>query len=324
METPTAVKAELSFKPEDFAADLAKLAAEQTPPATVATAQPEVKPTPEMPAQPSQAAVTPEPPATQAPAPVPQAVAVVVPDKFKGPDGQLDTAKLEKSTVNVDQALASYLAKEKELKRKINEVRTAENAYLNPVNAPVPVPSQAPANIPFYQQLEQDVQTVGLGKTLEKLFTASQEAALEQARKEVTPLRQGFEEATTRQQIEAIGKADPWVYTPEGVAALNQILTDQPYLMHAVDPYKAAYIFHQGQSGVRAVVERSGSQVLTPTPPAKATAPVPSAVAANMTPQTPTINLDNKEAIDAHLKTLTLAQQEEFFCKLGLPRFNAR
>ncbi|MEK7126236.1 MAG: hypothetical protein AAB835_01995, partial [Patescibacteria group bacterium] len=122
METPTAVKAELSFKPEDFAADLAKLAAEQTPPAMVATAQPEVKPISEMPAQPSQAAVTPEPPATQAPAPVPQAVAVVVPDKFKGPDGQLDTAKLEKSTVNVDQALASYLAKEKELKRKINEV----------------------------------------------------------------------------------------------------------------------------------------------------------------------------------------------------------
>ena len=322
METQTPQRAELSFRPEDFAADIAKLAAEANPnpvveaPKVIADTQMPVQPTPIQ----APATVTPEPPANQAPAPAPQAVAV--PEKFKAPDGTLDTAKLEKSTADADKALLTYLAKEKELKRKMNEVRQAENAYLNPANIPAPIPGIAPAPNPaltFEQQLEADAQSKGFGVVAARLFTAAQEAAVEQMRKELNPLRQGFEEAATTRQLEAIGKSDPWVYTPEGVGALTQILTDQPYLWQAPDPYKAAYMF----SG-RSVIARSSPQVLTPTPTAKATAPVPSAVAANMTPQAPSIRLDSKEAIDAHMKTLTTAQQEEFFVKMGFPRFDAR
>ena len=311
MEIQTAPKAELSFKPEDYAADIAKLAAEQNP-APAVVVQPVVTPTQAMPAQPTpsqaQAAVTPTEQKAQEPTPAPQ---VEVPEKFKTPEGTLDTAKLEKSTIDADKALQLYLVKEKELKRKMNEVRQAENAYLNPGNIPAPVPSNAMPPTPgltFEQQLDADAQKNGFGVVAARLFTAAQEAAVEQMRKELNPLKQGFEEAATTRQLEAIGKSDPWVYTPEGVGALTQILTDQPYLWQAPDPYKAAYMF----SG-RGVIARSGSQVVTPTPTAKATAPVPSAIAANMTPQSPSIRLDSKEAIDAHLKTLTVEQQSEFF-----------
>lgn len=328
METPTVATpgadTGLSFKPEDFAKDMAKLQAEAgtvTPAPTV-----ETKPTQEMPVQPAQATVTPEPATKQDPAPAPEA-AVEVPEKFKTPEGTLDEAKLAKSAENIDKALANYLAKEKELKRKINEVKAAENAYLNPALTATPVtPGQIPATSPnpalsFEQQLEADMQAQGAGKVLAKLFTAAQESALEQARRELMPIKEGFEESRTRQQIEAIGKIDPWVYTPEGVTALNQILDEQRYLLNAPDPYKAAYMYHRGLTGV--TQSRSSSQVLTPTPTAKATAPVPSAVAANQTPS-PTVNLNTREAIDAHLKTLTPKQQEEFFIKAGFPAFTAK
>jgi len=322
METQTPPKAELSFKPEDFAADIEKLRAEANP-ASAVEVKPVITPTQAMPAQTTvspQSAVTPTEPEAQDPAPVPQAVAV--PDKFKTPEGTLDKAKLEKSDADADKALLSYLAKEKELKRKMNEVRQAENAYLNPGNITPNIPSNATQpnpNLTFEQQLEADAQSKGFGVVAARLFAAAQEAAVEQMRKELNPLKQGFEDVATTRQLEAIGKSDPWVYTEEGVNSLTQILEEQPYLWQAPDPYKAAYKF----SG-RSVIARSNSQVLTPNPTAKATAPVPSAVAANMTPQAPSIQLNSKEAIDAHMKTLTTAQQEEFFVKMGFPRFDAR
>ena len=319
MEIQSADKGGLTFKANDFAQDIQKLAVEQGLPDPY---KEEAPPAVAMPAQPPQAAVTPTEPAKQETTPEPKVVEV--PEKFKTADGKVDEAKLEKSIVNVDQALAKYLEKEKELKRKINEVKTAENAYLNPVNvAPTTEPVQTPANLPFRQMLAKDIQEQGIEVVLEKLFTASQEAALDQARKELSPLKQGFEEATTRSQVEAIGKADPWVYTEDGISTLNQILTQQPYLMQAPDPYKAAYIHYQGQRGVTQKVEHS-SQVSTPTPTAKASAPVPTAVAASNANTSPTINLDSPQAVDAYLKTLDPKQQEEFFVKMGLPAFAKR
>lgn len=328
-------KAQLSFRNEDFAADIAKLAAETGQPnpleqnktVAIETPKADAPAHTEAPAStPAPAAVTPEATANAATAEKAAPQVVTVPDKFKTPDGGIDTAKVLKSSAEADKALSRYLEKEKELKRKINEVKQAENAYLNPAAVPsVPAPSTvSPAQaqvIPFEQQLEQDVQAIGLGKTLAKLFVAAKDSALEEARKELTPLKQGFEQATTRQQIEAIGKADPWVYTEEGVNTLNNILADQPYMWQAADPYKAAYIYHQGLNGVtRAVNGPSNPQVLTPTPQAKAAAPVPPAVAANSTTE-PEISLNNREDIEAHLKKLTPAQQEQFFIKAGLPSF---
>jgi len=310
-----AVDSRPNISAEELNADLQKFV-EQNKPTTV-TAQP----TQTMPAQ----TVQPEPtPATETPAVTPQPTATdgatptpEVPEKFKTPDGKLDEEKLAKSTFHVDQALAKYLEKEKELKRKQNEVRKAENPYLTPTT-PANTPPTENANLSFDKQLEADVQAQGLGPVLAKLFTAAKDTALEEARKELSPLKEGFEAATSRKQIEDIGKTDAWVYTEEGVNTLQQILAEQPYMWQASDPYKAAYLHYQG---IRGVTGRVGSQVRTPTPPAKATAPVPSAVAANPSTPAPVVDLNSREAISRHLKTLTPKQQEEFFKKQGYPAF---
>jgi len=289
------VEESLSLTNDTFAEDMAKLAASAQAPATPPTP-------PTMPEQPvEQAPVTTE------------ATKVEVPEKFKTPDGQIDVAKVEKSYVNAEETLAKYLAKEKELKRAMNEVRQKENAYLNP---PATAPTPIPVNTNFAQQLEADVQREGLGPVLTKLFTASQEAAYEKARAEIEGIKSVTAEQTTKAQIEAIGKNDPWVYSEQGLNTLTSILNNQPYLWQANDPYKAAYLFHKGMN----VASQTAPQVLTPTPQVRPSAPVPTGLAA-VPSNNPTVRLDSREAIDSHLKKLNPAQQSEFFKKMGLPGF---
>lgn len=308
----------LSFDPANFAADIAKIAASKgiTLEGGKVVEQPVVEtavitpPTPpEQPEPEVQAPVTPKAEATKA--------EVSVPDKFKAPDGGIDAEKLNKSIVNVDEALAKYLEKERELKRKMNEVRAQENAYINPPpppNAPAPV---IPVNTNFAAQLEADIAKEGAGVVLAKLFTAAQESVEERVQSRIQALQTVNAENTTKQQIEAIGKNDPWVYTPEGMETLTRVLNEQPYLWNAPDPYKAAYLQY---NGFRSVASKSAPQVLTPTPTARPTAPVQSGQAVVRT-SAPVIKLDTKEDIDSHLKSLTPEQRKEFFKKAGYPAF---
>lgn len=301
-------KTDLSFKAEDFAADIEKLkntmtvdkptaSAPITPPTTPTQPEPEVK---------VEAVVTKQDEATK----------IEVPEKFKTADGSVDTEKLSKSITNVDEALASYLAKEKELKRKMNEVKAKENAYINPPIDIAPTPN-IPINQSFAQQLEQDIAKDGAGVVLAKLFTAAQESVEERVKTEIEQLKSVNAQNTTKQQIEAIGKTDPWVYTPEGMATLTRVLEEQPYLWQAPDPYKAAYMQY---NGLKNVASKSVPQVLTPTPTARPSAPVPTGQAAVQT-SAQVLKLDTKQDVDNYLKKLTPAQQSEFFKKAGFPGF---
>jgi len=310
----TVPEVKLSFDPNNFAADMAKLAASkgltiegnEVKPVEVPVITPPT--TPEQPPV-EVAPVTPKDEATKAD--------VVVPDKFKAPDGSIDTEKLNKSVVNAEAALANYLVIEKELKRKMNEVRAQENAYINPPpapNAPIPV---IPVNTNFAAQLEADIAKDGAGVVLAKLFTAAQESVEERVQSRIQELQNVNAETTTMKQVEAIGKNDPWVYTPEGMSTLTKILDEQPYLWNAKDPYKAAYLQYKG---IENVASKSNSQVLTPTPQARPTAPMPSGQAANRT-SAPVIKLDTKQDIDNHLKTLSPEERKKFFVKAGYPAF---
>ena len=313
VETP--VKEEsLSFKPEDFANDMAKLAAESDTPTTPTADTPapiaEVAPTP--PVQPEKATATPE------------ATKVEVPEKFQKPDGSIDTEKLAKSTLSAEEALNKYLTMEKDLKRKQNELRVKDNPYLAQPAPQAPTAPQIPVDVPFSQRVSQDIAAQGvdpalaqaLSPVLIKLFTAAEESAYERSQVRVNNLEQVSAENTTRQQVEAIGKRDPWVYTKEGSDALARILDEQPYLWNAKDPYKAAYVHYKGN---QSVASQSVPQVSTATPTARPSAPVPTGHAAAPAP-TPVI-LNTKAEIDAHLATLTPQQQSEFFKKQGFPGF---
>lgn len=300
----------LSFEPENFAADIAKLKARMEP-VKVETPAPITPPT-----QPTQTEQTPVESVVTKPEEATEVKAVEVPEKFKAPDGSVDTEKLGKSITNVDEALASYLAKEKELKRKMNEVKAQENAYINPPAAIANTPV-IPVNQNFAKQLEEDIAKEGAGVVLAKLFTAAQESVEERVQSRIQAIQSAQAENTTKQQIEAIGKNDPWVYTPEGLDTLTKILNDQPYLWGAADPYKAAYLQY---NGIKNVASKSSPQVLTPTPTARTSAPVPTVQAAVKT-SAPVIKLNTKEDIDNHLKKLNPEQRKEFFKKVGLPSY---
>ncbi len=295
---------DLSFKNEDFAEDMAKLQA--------AVAHPTVK------TEETAPAITP----TQETAPVTEQKPVTseVPEKFKTPDGKVDESKVEKSLINVEDAIAKYTAKQKELNRLINETKAKENAYLRsdvvttPNNAPA---TPAPADQSFEQMIEADLQKDGTGKTLSKLFNAAREAALEQLRSEISPLQATIHETQMRNQVEAIGKTDPWVYTPEGIDTLTKILNDKPFLTNSDNPYRDAYMYYQG---ARLTASRVDSQVSTPNPTARASAPVPTATAANPT-TAPVVRLDSREDIEKVLRKLTPKEQSDFFVKQGLPAF---
>lgn len=304
---PAPVPSNLSFKDDDFASDIAKLRAQMT---TTSEA------TPAEPTQPQAEKPVTTPEVAQQTAPVTEEAKPEIPEKFKTPDGTLDTAKVEKATISAEETLAKYLEKERELKRKINEVKAKENAYLNPPTT-VQTPTTIPVNPNFAKQLEDDISKEGVGTVLSKLFIAAQEAAEEKVKAQISSIASNQAEMTTKAQIEAIGKNDPWVYTKEGYETLAKTLEEQPYLWQAADPYKAAYVFYQGH---KSVVTRPAVQVMTPTPTARASAPVPTAQAVRQAP-TPTIKLETKADIEAHLKSLTPAQQREFFKKAGFPDF---
>lgn len=298
----------LSFRDGDFAADIAKLQAEtgmkvETTPESIQISQPT------MPAQPEKAAVTET-----------EKAKVEVPEKFKAPDGSVDTEKLNKSLVNVEETLAQYLEKEKELKRKMNEVNAQKNAYLTPPQTPAPTLPTNTITPEFAKRLEEDIAKEGPGVVLAKLFTAAQESVEERVRKEIETIKSHNAANTTKAQIEAIGKADPWVYTPDGLATLTKILDEQPYLWQAQDPYKAAYLQY---SGIKAVsVSKSAPQVVTTTPTARPSAPVPTGQAMTQAPN-PVKDFGSMtpETLNAYLKTLTPVQEKEFWKKQGFPGY---
>jgi len=295
----------LSLTNDTFAEDMAKLAAmagstpqTDTTPTTTETSTP----------------TTPEQPVNQAPV-TDEATKVDVPEKFKTPDGKIDVAKVEKSLMSAEETLAKYLAKEKELKRKMNDARKTE-AGLPPSEL-----GNIQVSPEFAAQFEKDVQTMGLGNAVIRLQTATlkaaEEAAYSRAMKDIEGIKEVTANQTTRNQIEAIAKSDPWVYTPEGLNTLTTILDSQPYLWQAADPYKAAYVHYKGLN----VASQQVPQVLTPTPTARPSAPVPTGQAAAPANNTPSVRLDSKEAINTHLKKLTAEQQSEFFKKMGFPGF---
>ncbi len=189
-------------EPGNFTKDMAALQAELTPAPVVESAS-------ENPAPPE---IT-----ESATAPVP------VPDKFKDAAGNPDQAKIEKSTADAQAALIKYLATEKELRRKMNEVSGLSRT------APVLNPEPA-APTSFAAQLEADMAKYGAGQVLERLFHAAKETAKNEVLSDVQADREERMEIKSRRELEEIAKHDQLVLTPEGLEALARIRAERPYL----------------------------------------------------------------------------------------------
>lgn len=300
---------QFSGKPGNLMNDLAALAAEQAP-----------KEVPVMP----QAEVNPQPEITQvAPA--------TVPEKFKAPDGSLDTAKLEKSLVNVEEALARYQDKEKQLRQKQNEVNNLSRYQAAPNVAPVqpvaPNVQQVPLTA-FEIQVAQDLvneaaangyqmphgQAIAQARVLVKMTEAK--AAHEQSLTE--SLRIKLEDQDRRKELEAIAQYDDSVLSPEGFDALSKIRELKPWINQSPTPWTEAYNYYLAEQTKAARLK--GTVLPTPTgltakAPPTPVGPAPRAV---VQPVGPDFNSMSQAQITAHVAKMSPEQEKAFWASRGL------
>ena len=289
------VVAEFTGKPGNFNSDMAALAAELNP-APVVPVQVETAPTqPEQPAAPATAPVT-------------------VPEKFKDADGNLDPAKLEKSTQDAQAALAKYLTTEKELRRKMQEVNGLKQSVPSVMNPTEPV---APAS-PFAAQLEADMAKYGAGEVLARLFEAAKETAKKEVLYDVQADREERLEIKSRNELNEIAKYDQGVLTPEGLDALARIRAERPWIEKAANPTSEAYKVYLADQVIKS--RQSGTVLPTPTglvakAPPTPIGPAPRAV---VQPVGPDINAMSEAEVNAHVAKMTPAQETAFWKSRGL------
>lgn len=296
--------AEFSGKPGDLEKDLALLAKEQEAAA---------------PASPEASQVAQNQPEITATAPV------TVPEKFKDENGQPDAARIEKSTVDAEVALAKYLEKERALRQKMNEVSQLSKVIPQstaPVSpAAVPVPLTA-FEIAVANDLINEARAFGyempqgqaIAQARVQVKMAEARASHEQSLTE--SLRIKLEDQERRTELESIAKNDPSILSPEGIEALSQIREKNPWINNAPQPWSMAYNLHLAEQTKAARLK--GTVLPTPTgstakaPPAPV-GPAPRVVVAPKGP-----DLTSKEDIDSHVKTLTREQEAAFWRSKGL------
>lgn len=308
----------------DWNKDLAAMAAESQPqtPAQpeLATSPAAVTTTPAAPVVPAAQQTQPQTaPQASAPAAVvpPVAATVEVPEKFRGPDGKLDQEKL----------LKSYTAIEKEFGRKANEVNALK---ANPVSAvpqaqaaPAPV-AQPPGNLtPLELQVARDLfnsgagyseaQAIATARVQVRLMEAASGLATERAMGEVSALREAQSAQTRIAELQSLAKNYPDVLTPKGYEDLVKVREENPWLNNSPEPWKAAAQILLGQKSLNG----QAGTVVIPTPTGAQTGqPLP------VTPSSPNptnaLQLNTPAQIEAYVKTLTPAQEAEFWTKAGM------
>ena len=298
---------EFSGKPGDFHADLALLAKEQGVSSAVITPETESAPT-----QPEITGTAP--------------VIAEVPEKFKAADGSLDTAKVGKSTVDAEAALAKYAAKEKELRHKMNEVNrlSTQNIALN-VAPTAPAVNAVPLTA-FEIQVANDL----INEARNYGYEMPQGQAIAQARVQVKmaearhhaeaslteTLRVKLEDQDRRRELEAIAKYDASVLSPEGIEALTKIRDSKPWINNSPTPWTEAYDYYLAEQAKSARL--NGTVLPTPTgltakAPPTPVGPAPRAVVKSKEP-----NLESEAAINEHIATLKPAEEKAFWAARGL------
>ena len=294
-----------SGKPENFQADMALLAQEQG-----TDAQP-------LPPEPSNPAEQP----AQPPAPVTNEA---IPDKFKNPDGSVSVEKIEKSTVNAQDAYERYRQKELELQRKMSEV----NRMQQPNYQSQPQPQYQPQNAqPVYQSpqnvpmtLEQQINSElaanpqNPGAVLSKLFSAAANMGYQQAIGEIQTVRQETELVKRQKELETIAQKDEWVLSPEGIDALSKIRAERPWVNSSPNPWTSAY---KEILADRVLNGQSVQQVKTPNPKV-ATAPVAPVGTVDRTQRQPVqVDTADKQSLDNLFRAKTPQEEAALFKQLG-------
>lgn len=305
---PAPVVPEFSGKPGNFAADMAALAAEQAPQVVPVAPQAEVQ-------------TQPETTANAAPA--------TVPDKFKAPDGSLDTAKLEKSTVNAEEALAKYAEKERQLRQKMNEVNRLSQAPMPQAAPVIPVTPQGAQPLSAFEiqvanELINEAAAYGyqmpqgqaIAQAKVQVRMAEAKAGYEQNLTE--SLRVKLEDQDRRRELEEIAKYDDSVLSPEGFEALSKIRESKPWVNQSQTPWTEAYNYYLAEQVKSARLK--GTVLPNPTGLTAKAPPTPVGPAPRVVVQPigPDFGSMTSEQITAHAVSLGKDGEKAFWASRGL------
>ena len=298
-------KAEFTGTPGNIMADLAALQQELAP-----APAPEVQAEVVTPIE-----VQPEQPEIKGTAPA------TVPEKFKAEDGSLDTAKLEKSTVDAETALAKYAAKEKELRQKMNEVNNLSRQTIPQNVAPVvPAVTASPLT-----QFEIMVANDLINEAAAYGYQMPQGQAIAQARVQVKmaearsrdeasiteSLRIKLEDQDRRTELNAIAQYDQSVLSPEGFEALSRIRESKPWINQSPTPWTEAYNYYLAEQTRKS--RQQGTVLPTPTGLTAKAPPTPVSPAPRAVVQSKGPNLESEADILAHVKGLNDPKKEAAF-----------
>ena len=311
--TPAAVQATaFTGEPGNLMADLAALAAEQAAPVAVVTPPPFIEPTP-----------LPKPEITTAMAP-----ATAVPAKFKDENGAVSLEKIEKSTVNAEEAYKKYAELERNLRQKQNEVAALQKSAPAPQSQVPPIAPNTPLSAlerDMAQAIFNDAQSLGQPVTeIQAIVQARSQIRIADIRYQAElsateQLRDRFEAQDRRTELEKIAEHDPWVISPEGVEALGKIRESFPHVNESRTPWTAAYDQHLANQVKQ---QRLAGQVPTPTPTAKTArppaTPVQAAPRVVVKPSEPNMSGWNSNQISAYVASLPPADQDAFYAKRGI------
>ena len=197
----------------------------------------------------------PAPPVEQPPAQAP--VQTPIPEKFKKPDGTVDEDKLktsiqqvdqaiEKKTKSIDDMIAEYKAKEKELTelgRKKSEVqRGVQMMPIGPVmTPPAPVPQDLAA---LQMQIQQDYQRDPIGTQILMARAEAQRLLDERmapVQDALAAWQQEKRDLQMRENLAQLAQSDPRVLDSRLYAIMNQVLDEDPGMMRLKNPHRAAW-----------------------------------------------------------------------------------
>lgn len=248
-------------------------------------------------------------PVTPPPVPAPAAVVpapVEVPPKFQNPDGTVNEAKVEKSTVDVLKGIEYYKAKEKEF-----------HQLQNKVNNPAPQPQQVqPHGAAQLSQLEISMAQDLINEHAAQGVTLDQRSAIAQARvmargleakhaaelSITDSLRRDMAETRMTSELKDLIDADETLLTP---AVADRVLAIR---QEKGGSYRDAYIQHLGEESIR---QRTG-QVKTPIPTGQAAKAPPTPVGPVSRVQS-TVDLSKPQALsDADLEAAVRAAHPRY------------
>ena len=241
-----------------------------------------------------------------------------VPEKFQDENGNVDVAKVEKSQLSAEQALAKYAETEKELRKVQNQANQTQESVPNQpsLNAP-----QTESLDSIAKQIEDEIKLNGTGVALAKLMNVISEQAYQRSSADLSGLQGSIEGQKQRVELQRIAEQDSWVLSEKGFETLSQLRQENPWVDSSPSPWQTALELAKGRGLAPSSKTSSLKGSPNPTPEGHQVV-TPASGSRDLQAPKPTTDMNNKEALFNKLDKMTPAEEKAFWASQGITGFN--